>query len=329
MKKTIALMIVMMTAAALHAVTAAFPYQGRLLGSDGNPLTGPQNIQVRLYTTVSGDTDNALWGRTYAVELAADGLFNLEVSDSTGSAIDGVPTPTLESVICGNDTLYIGIWRLGSSGEVKPRQKLLAVPYATCATNVKKARGDLEVSGALTADRATFTGQVGVGTLSVSGAAGAGSLNVTGDATVGGNLRVAGAINGFGVAPVGCIIMWSGTANNIPSGWALCNGQTVEGRTTPNLQDRFIVGAGKSYAVGEKGGANEVALSIDQMPSHSHSYSFKGADLNARWQANNFFYSHGSPYDMNNTRSTSAVGGSKAHENRPPFYALCFIMRVK
>ena len=39
--------------------------------------------------------------------------------------------------------------------------------------------------------------------------------------------------------PVGGIIMWSGATNNIPSGWVLCDGNN----STPNLQDRFIVGA--------------------------------------------------------------------------------------
>ena len=330
MKKTVALTLAIMTTAALHAVTAAFPYQGRLLDVDGNPLTGPQNILVRLYTTVSGSTGDALWGRTYAVQLADTGLFNLEISDNTGSAIDGVPAPTLESVICGNETLYIGIFRIGSSGEIKPRQKLLAVPYATCATNVKKASGDFEVSGTLTAERATFSGQVGVGTLNVSGVAGAGSLNVAGGATVGGNLRVAGAINGFGVAPVGCIIMWSGTPTEIPGGWALCNGQTAEGLTTPDLRDRFIVGAGNGYAVGAQGGEAAHTLTVEEMPSHNHSYSFKGADLDAGWKKQNNFYSQANRYgDLDNTAWTSSVGGGLAHENRPPYYALCFIMRVK
>ena len=41
------------------------------------------------------------------------------------------------------------------------------------------------------------------------------------------------------VIPTGGIIMWSGTIANIPTGWALCNGTNG----TPNLQDRFIVGA--------------------------------------------------------------------------------------
>src|SRR5690606_16720903 len=52
----------------------------------------------------------------------------------------------------------------------------------------------------------------------------------------------------------------------IPEGWALCDGTNG----TPDLRDRFIVGAGREYAVGARGGAKEVTLTTAQMPKHSH-----------------------------------------------------------
>lgn len=67
-----------------------------------------------------------------------------------------------------------------------------------------------------------------------------------------------------GWVPLGGIIMWSGTldASHNPliggvadTAWHLCNGETVEGIITPDLRDRFIVGAGASYAVGNTGGS--------------------------------------------------------------------------
>lgn len=67
--------------------------------------------------------------------------------------------------------------------------------------------------------------------------------------------------------PTGVITMWSGSTSAIPSGWALCNGSNG----TPDLRDRFIVGAGSSYAVGDTGGANSVTLTSAQMPAHNHS----------------------------------------------------------
>jgi hypothetical protein len=74
--------------------------------------------------------------------------------------------------------------------------------------------------------------------------------------------------------PIGGIIMWSGAS--IPAGWALCNGQTVAKSdlsgniTTPNLIDRFIVGAGNSYGLTNQGGNAFIALSQSQMPVHNH-----------------------------------------------------------
>jgi microcystin-dependent protein len=74
--------------------------------------------------------------------------------------------------------------------------------------------------------------------------------------------------------PMGGIIMWNGAT--IPAGWALCNGQTVARSdgggniTTPDLRDRFIVGAGNSYALGNLGGAAVYSLTVGQLPAHNH-----------------------------------------------------------
>lgn len=96
------------------------------------------------------------------------------------------------------------------------------------------------------------------------------------------------------------------------------------------MRDRFIVGAGRAYGVGATGGANNVTLTVDQMPSHSHNY-FGDDQLSVR--ANIAYYSSG--YDADSEKSgnsayflTSSTGGSQAHENRPPYYALCFIMKL-
>jgi len=50
--------------------------------------------------------------------------------------------------------------------------------------------------------------------------------------------------------PSGSIIMWSGSIGSIPVGYYLCNGSNG----TPDLRDRFVIGAGNSYAVGNTGG---------------------------------------------------------------------------
>lgn len=163
----------------------------------------------------------------------------------------------------------------------------------------------------------------------------------------------ASASSGPGVIPPGGIIMWSGSVANIPAGWALCNGANG----TPNLRDRFIVGAGGGYAVGATGGAATVALTWSQMPAHSHSFSGTtsagGSHQHeiphmagiAPWGAtgnvssNRYLRTDGGT--LNNTLTapvgdhihtfsgtTSSAGSGSAHENRPPYYALCFIMKL-
>ena len=71
--------------------------------------------------------------------------------------------------------------------------------------------------------------------------------------------------------PTGAIIMWSGLIGDVPAGWVVCDGNNG----TPNLTDRFIVGAGGSLGVvaGATGGSHTVTLSASNLPSHTHTYS--------------------------------------------------------
>jgi len=66
--------------------------------------------------------------------------------------------------------------------------------------------------------------------------------------------------------PTGLISLWSGSIGSIPSGWNLCDGSNG----TPNLTDRFIVGAGSSYAVNGTGGATSASLTSTNLPAHTH-----------------------------------------------------------
>ena len=57
--------------------------------------------------------------------------------------------------------------------------------------------------------------------------------------------------------PAGSIIIWSGSIGSIPVGYYLCNGSNG----TPDLRDKFVVGAGSTYAVGNTGGFTSAATS--------------------------------------------------------------------
>ena len=149
--------------------------------------------------------------------------------------------------------------------------------------------------------------------------------------------------------PSGIIVVWSGAANAIPSGWYLCNGSNG----TPDLRGRFVVGYSNTdsdYDVGDTGGAKDVILSAAQMPNHAHYFSTttSGGDhvhqyidqyvvINAGyrpWPANNndcqqrnVNTSGSGAHSHTVTGTTNQEGGGAAHENRPPYYALCYIMK--
>ena len=130
-------------------------------------------------------------------------------------------------------------------------------------------------------------------------------------------------ISGGGSIPTGGIIIWSGAANAIPSGWVLCDGNN----STPDLRDRFVVGAGSGYSVGNTGGAASVTLTTNQIPSHTHSYSSANHPTSSGPEQNQ----SGGPEDrttFNVSKTTGSTGGGQSHENRPPYYALCYIMKT-
>ena len=319
MKKNIVAMMAAFALTHVWAAGGAFTYQGVLLNSDGTAMTGTKTVEFRLYSTP--EDGEALWARAYNVLVDSTWRFSTEISETCGSKISNSSDKTLNQVFaqCATNNLYIGMTVVGSSGEIVPRQRLLAVPYATFACDVSSASGDFMVKGKLTAN------EVEVDKVYAE------SIEVKGGMLVSGNLEVSGAISGFGTVPVGGIIMWSGSENEIPDGWALCNGQTVEGQTTPDLRARFVVGAGGAYAVGDTGGAAMVTLTVDQIPSHAHTTTAKTVGYSGSFNSSAEAVTFDSSSKNNGWRSLSGgkTGGSQAHENRPPYYALSFIMRVK
>jgi|TARA_B100000085_G_scaffold166199_1_gene151179 microcystin-dependent protein len=120
-------------------------------------------------------------------------------------------------------------------------------------------------------------------------------------------------ITGSGI-PIGGIIMWSGVS--VPAGWALCNGSNG----TPDLRNRFIVGSGDTYSIADTGGSAEVTLTVSQLPAHTHSAYTEGTGTPPGGVATSS--GNGSAVD------TGSAGGGQAHENRPPYYALAFIMKL-
>jgi hypothetical protein len=160
------------------------------------------------------------------------------------------------------------------------------------------------------------------------------------------------------LVPIGGIIMWSGSVATIPSSWALCNGANG----TPNLQDRFLVGAGSGYSVGATGGNADATLvshshtgttgghSADHShsisdPGHDHDWGYLDGQIGGGSRAGSsatFFTAtrrvqrnttgitgtNGTSNNHTHDFTTSTQGSSATNANLPPYYALAFIMRV-
>ena len=128
------------------------------------------------------------------------------------------------------------------------------------------------------------------------------------------------ALTGIESFVTGMIILWYGNTGNIPTGFVLCDGNN----NTPDLRDRFVVGAGSAYSPGDTGGANSVTLTVNQIPAHTHTYIDQYVAINngyRPWPASN------NDCGARNVDSGS-TGGGQSHENRPPYYALCYIMKT-
>ena len=150
--------------------------------------------------------------------------------------------------------------------------------------------------------------------------------------------------------PTGGIILWSGAIAQIPSGWALCDGSN----STPDLTDRFVIGAGNTHAVDDTGGTSTPttaisgahkhtgntgahALTVGQIPAHTHPFfapQFSGSKTidtdpggnQSTGETNNT----GSAGSGQSHRHTISSDGGHTHtiSDLQPFYALAYIMKT-
>jgi len=149
--------------------------------------------------------------------------------------------------------------------------------------------------------------------------------------------------------PVGTIVAWAGSVATIPSEYQLCDGgaastsalQAITGTNVPDLRDRFIVGANNvsgtgtypGVGVGSTGGAATHTLTVGEMPSHNHPFpQNSNGTYDYYWigksdVATDFSWSTGPNYELSTSSGVASQGGGQAHNNLPPYYALCYIIK--
>ena len=136
--------------------------------------------------------------------------------------------------------------------------------------------------------------------------------------------------NGF---PSGGIIIWSGASTAIPTGWYLCDGTN----STPDLRNRFVVGAADTYAVDATGGsADAIVVSHTHTatvtdPGHTHTYLqplLEDGGGSGESEVQNRSTTNTGSSTTGITVSNSTEGSSGTNANLPPYYALCYIMKA-
>jgi hypothetical protein len=213
--------------------------------------------------------------------------------------------------------------------------------FTGAGTGLTGTAGSLSIGG----NAATATNAATVTTTVASGATGTTQAVGTNNTTIATTAFVQAAI------PAGVILMWSGSIASIPSGWRLCDG----GGGTPNLRNRFIVGAGSTYSPSNTGGtADAVVVSHTHTasvadPGHNHVFGAddmiasqagynvqSGFDYDATSRAGgggvNLFTKRidntNNPQTTGITVSNSTEGIPGANQNLPPYYALAYIIKL-
>jgi len=142
--------------------------------------------------------------------------------------------------------------------------------------------------------------------------------------------------------PTGIISLWYGAIGSVPLGWYLCDGANG----TPDLRDKFVVGAGSTYSVAATGGTKDAivvththtATSTSTDSGHTHVEQFNGgsagigngisnSSVSVSPTASSVSTATGNAVITTTTTNASA-GVSGTNANLPPYYALCYVMKA-
>jgi hypothetical protein len=320
------------------------------------------------------DSDNGLW-------VGAGGKFRTTIDSLTGSVVLRTHTNnsgiTLAGTVSGTQVNFIttdgSTGLLSVAGNPVGTLGIATKNYVDTAVEsaVSVVRNDLAVNvsainstiGVLTSeinDVNTYAQNLNTTKAPVNSPAFVGAVTAPTVSVANQSSTVATTAFVHGVLPYGVILMWSGSPASVPENFALCDGSNG----TPDLRNRFVVGAGDTFSYATTGGNNAPVLSTNSAGSHSHTGSTGSTVLtiaqmpahNHRVKGNDRGFSASQLFApglfrddaetfANDLTSIENTGGSQGHLHSisndgshnhtitlqpqlPLYYALCYIMKV-
>lgn len=296
-------------------------------------------------TTGQGQRFPSLSAGDYFYGTLFDANGNYEVVKATARSTDSL------TVVRAQDGTTALAFNAGDGFALRPVAAALnnfsQLDANNAFTGANSFSGNTTLTGSLTGTTATFSGAISSVSPAFTGTPTAPTASL-------GTNTTQIATTAFALAngvPAGAIMMWSGSLASIPSGWYLCNGSNG----TPDLRNRFIIGAGSTYSPGNTGGSADATL-----VSHTHtgttattsltgsvtgiseSFNSGGGTASGVFTKQTGYTvgltpvqndaADGGAFTMNashnHTFTTDSAGTSGTNANLPPYYALAFIMKA-